>query len=71
MEHEGSPQRFDWDVTVPDALWAPAKGGLAVLKESWTPDTVILPGLAKSTIDYLDTLKVDLELAAQYACEHA
>ena len=47
------------------------RGVLAVLKESWTPDTVILPGLAKSTIDYLDKLKVDLELAAQYASEHA
>ena len=44
---------------------------MAVLKEFWTPDTVILPGLAKSTIDYLDKLKVDLELAAQYASEHA
>ena len=47
------------------------RGPLAVLKETWTGERGLPPGLGKPVEEYLQDLRDKLSAAAQYAAEHA
>ena len=47
------------------------KGQLAILKDSWADELELPPNLGKFVAAYLQELKENLELAADFATKHA
>jgi hypothetical protein len=47
------------------------KGVLSLVKDGWAGEIELPPDLSKTANEYLNQLKQDVELAAQYANEHA
>ena len=46
-------------------------GILALLKETWSGDIELPPGLTKTAVEYLQEIKESLELVADYADQHS
>ena len=46
------------------------KRPLAILKDSWTGELELPPNLGKSVAAYLQELKENLEIAAEFATKH-
>lgn len=47
------------------------RGPLAVLKETWSGERDLPPSLNKSEVQYMEELKNNLEMAREYASDHA
>ena len=47
------------------------RGILTLLKESWADEIDVPPNLTQTAVEYLQELKENLELAADYAAQHA
>jgi len=52
------------------AFGRPARGPLAILKENWTGEEVLLLNLRKSTVTFLEELKSNLQVARDFPDEH-